>query len=106
MNSLALLQRIRESVQQGSYRLSVHAERERDADQVTNAEIRETFGAGHIELLEDYPDDPRGHSVLVLGFSNAGVPIHAAIGLSRTQVVFITIYRPDPESWYDWRRRV
>jgi len=97
---------VQQAVQRDDYHLSVHAEQEREADRISNAEIREAFGSGRAELLEDYADDPRGHSLLILGFTDAGLPVHAVIGLSRSRVVFVTIYRPDAGAWYDWRRRV
>ncbi len=106
MNGNSPLQFIQRAVEAGDYRLSNHAEQEREADQITRAEIDEAFGSRQAELLEDYRDDSRGHSMLVLGLTNTGLPLHAVIGLSRRQVFFVTIYRPDPEKWYDWRRRV
>ncbi len=105
MNGSSFLQRIRQSVRQKLYSLTIHAQRECDSDSITIEELEEAFGSEQIELLEDYPDDARGHSVLVLGFGKAASPIHAVIGLSRQRLVFITVYRPDPDEWYDWRRR-
>jgi hypothetical protein len=89
------------------YPLTSHAEREREADTITIVELEEAFGSDAVELLELYSDDPRGPSGLFLGFTNHQRPIHAVIGLSDPGViVFITLYRPDPVLWYDWRRRV
>ena len=103
----ALIQRIREAVRRDGYRLTAHAESEREADIISVQEIEEAFGSESIELLEEYPDDPRGSSTLLLGFTKAESPLHAVIGLSSPDViVFITLYRPDPDLWYDWRRRV
>lgn len=102
-----MIQRISETVRRGAYRLTVHAESQREADAIFAREIGEAFGSESIELLEEYPDDPRGLSALFLGFTRARSPLHAVIGLSSPDVVvFITLYRPDPGLWYDWRRRV
>lgn len=30
------------------------------------------------ELIEDYPEDKRGHSCLMLGFGDEGRPVHVA----------------------------
>ncbi len=106
MNADVMLHHIQQAIQMGDYSLSTHAEEEREADQITRAEILEAFAGEHVELLEDYSADPRGHSMLVMGFTNAGLPIHAVFGVSGVQVLFITVYRPDPQKWYDWRRRV
>jgi hypothetical protein len=41
---------------------------------ITTAEVRTVIGRG--DLVEDYPNDPRGHSCLMLGFGEGGRPIH------------------------------
>lgn len=106
MEPPSLLVRIQRGVQDGDYRLTIHAEQERDADSITIEEIEEAFGAGGPELLEEYPADPRGPTALLLGFTKAGSAIHAVVGYSRSRLAFVTIYRPNPEKWYDWRRRI
>jgi len=45
----------------------MHAERERQAERITTAELETVLRS--CDVLEDYPDDPRGHSCLVLGFA-------------------------------------
>ena len=61
---------------------------------------------GKVSLLEDYPIDPRGHSCLILGFTKASLPIHIVCGyLFEEEFLIITLYRPDPEQWIDWRTR-
>ena len=101
------LQRVRQAVRAGAYVLTTHAEQDRETDGITTGEIEEALGSEDIELLEDYPDDPRGPSALSLGFDRSGHPLHALIGMSSHDVIFfITLYRPDSNLWYDWRRRV
>lgn len=56
-------------------------------------------------IIEDYPEDKRGHSSLVLGFTKNGLPIHMVCALHEGILVIITIYRPDPDLWIDWRIR-
>lgn len=100
-------QRVRDAVRGGAYRLTGHAEREREADTILLREIEEAFGSRMPYLLENYPDDPRGPSALFLGFTTAGKALHAVIGLSGLDIiVFVTLYRPDPSLWRDWRTRV
>lgn len=104
--SLEAITRVRRAVREGAYRLTEHAEREREADAILMSEVEEAFGSDETELLEDYPDDPRGPSALCLGFTRERDPLHAVIGLSLPEViVFVTLYRPDAHLWYDWRRR-
>ncbi len=100
-----LLAEIQDRVQAKRYRLSSHAEREREADQIAVQEIEEALLSSTCEVLEDYPDDPRGHSCLVLGFTASGLPLHAVCGLAREMLIIITLYRPDPAEWMNWRTR-
>jgi hypothetical protein len=54
-------------VAEGNYEFSWHAEREREADMIPVRELEEALE--NWEIIEGYPDDPRGPSCLVLGFS-------------------------------------
>jgi hypothetical protein len=49
-------QRIRKLIQSGQYEFSKHAEREREADEITMAEFEEALA--HCETIEEYPNDP------------------------------------------------
>ena len=103
----ASIQSVRLALRNGAYRLTQHAEREREVDAISMREIEEALGSEALELLEDYPDDPRGSSGLFLGFTTDGNPLHAVVGLSSPDhVVLVTIYRPRAALWYDWPRRV
>jgi hypothetical protein len=62
--------------------------------------------ASTCELVEDYPDDPRGHSCLVLTFEAGARPLHVVLGFADpSHLVVITVYEPDPKQWIDWRVR-
>lgn len=63
------LKQIMSLISQKDYRLTLHAEFERDADQITVEEIEEALFSPEAKIIEDYPNDPRGHSCLVLGFT-------------------------------------
>lgn len=56
---------IRDKVRQGEYEISFHAEKERCAEDITIPDLETALCNG--EILEDYPDDLRGPSCLVLG---------------------------------------
>jgi hypothetical protein len=100
-----LSSRIAGLVKARRYRFSSHAEKERDSDQITLDEFEHALGAGP-EVIENYPTDPRGASCLALGLTAKGEPIHAVCGLSVPNViVVITIYRPNPSEWLNWRTR-
>lgn len=74
----AVLERLRALMTAGRYRLTLHAEEEHDADEITIDDIEEAYSDAPGEIIEDYPDDPRGHSALVLAFTKAQDPLHAS----------------------------
>lgn len=100
-----VMARVRSLVGRGRYRLSIHAERERDADRIQIAELEQALVSARLELIEDYPEDPRGHSQLVLGFTKADQPIHVVCAVHEGTLIIITVYRPDPKLWQDHRIR-
>ncbi len=67
------------------------------------SELEDALSSTEMELLEDYREDPRGHSHLVLGFTRAKQPIHAVCAVHEGVLVIITVYRPDPRVWQHYR---
>jgi uncharacterized protein DUF4258 len=53
----------RQQIRSGAYEFNGHAEDERQVDRFTISEVEEALLNG--EILEDYPNDPRGPSCLV-----------------------------------------
>lgn len=92
-------------VRQRRYKTSHHAEVEREAETITIDDIKAAILNG--ELLEDYPDDPRGHSCLVLGTAEDGRPLHVVLTILTQieEVLIITIYVPTLPKWLDPRTR-
>ena len=94
---------IRQCVEKDDYEFSLHADDERLSDGLTIAELEEVLCS--CELIEDYPDDPRGPSCLVLG-SATGRPLHVVCGLTKQQkLLLITVYRPTMPKWRDEKTR-
>ena len=96
-------------VRQGKYEFSIHAQQERLEEDLDVTEIEAALVQG--EMLEAYPNDPRGESCLVLGFADAK-PIHTVLGWARIRgedediLRIITVYIPQPPKWNDpWTRR-
>ncbi|MFQ5865515.1 MAG: DUF4258 domain-containing protein [bacterium] len=67
-------------------------------------EVREIVNNG--EIIEDYPEDPRGHSCLILGIGQDERPIHVVCAPKDDFLAIITAYLPDPNEWEnDFRTR-
>jgi len=99
-----ILQRIREQIQKDDYEFTLHAEHGREDEHILVEELEQSVIAG--ELLEDYPNDPRGHSCLITGYSPIGRSIHSVWGLLPDgRVRVITVYIPLPPKWIDARTR-
>jgi hypothetical protein len=93
---------IQAKVRANQYLYSHHAEIERQADELTFAEIEEALLNGTV--LENYPDTGRGESCLIVGFAGT-TPIHIVCGWRKDKVVLITVYIPRPPKFSDpWTR--
>lgn len=68
-------------------------------------EIRQVIYNG--STIEDYPDDPRGPSCLMLGFGVEGRAIHVVCAPREDYLAVITAYVPEAGDWADdFKRRV
>lgn len=99
-----MIEWIVEQVKRGNYQLKLHvAERaiERGIDPL---HIKEALLCGRV--IEDYPDDKRGHSCLVWGKDSNGRDIHMVCGVAYEILWIITAYLPDEKEWETpWMRR-
>jgi hypothetical protein len=76
----------------------------RPTDMISTSEVERVIAEG--EIVEDYPEDVRGPSRLMLG-SSEGRPIHVVCSPKDEYLAIITAYVPDPSQWSpDFRRRV
>ncbi len=58
------------------------------------------------DVIEDYLEDIRGHSCLMLGYSIEGRPIHVVCSPKEEYLAIITVYLPDARRWEaDWKTR-
>ena len=64
---------------------------------ISVAEVRNVVERG--ELVEDYPQDVRGHSCLILGYGVGGTPIHVVCSPKGDYLDIITAYIPSLEEW-------
>ena len=91
---------IRAEIEKQSYEISLHADDERIAEGLTVSQIE--FALSNCKIIEQYPDDPRGESCLVLGFTPEGTPVHIVCGKNPSEhLILITVYVPTMPKWRD-----
>jgi len=56
------------------------------------------------EMIEDYPEDPRGHSCLLRGEISSERIVHVVCSPKEDYLAIITAYIPDAAEWDDTRR--
>ena len=95
---------IKRQLENGHYETTHHAEKEREEEDISLKDIKNAIMNG--EVIEDYPNDPRGKSCLICGLSLDGRPIHVVCGYKEGMPVrIITTYRPQPPKWITPIRR-
>ncbi len=70
---------------------------------ISTTEVRQVIKRG--ELIEDYPEDVRGHSCLILGHGDNSRPIHVVCSPKEDYLAVITAYLPNPQQWADNLRK-
>ena len=101
------LDQIKSLVAKGEVCISDHGYNELAADAIFAKDV--VSGMPAAEMVEDYPDFPKGPCVLVLEQDRYGKPIHAVWGIAKGQTapaVLVTAYRPTTDRWSaDFKRR-
>lgn len=94
------LKRIREAAKK-KYLFLPHALRQmnRPERMISTAEIRQVIEQG--EIVENYPEDARGHSCLMLGRGVANRPLHVVCAHKEDYLAIITAYIPAEKEWVD-----
>lgn len=64
---------------------------------ITSQDVRRVVLRG--EIIEDYPEDVRGHSCLLLGSDLGGRPVHVVCSPKPEFLAIITAYTPEPNEW-------
>jgi hypothetical protein len=64
---------------------------------ITPSDVEAAISQGR--LVEDYPEDVRGHSCLLLGFGTDSRAVHVVCAPKVDYLSIITAYRPDPAQW-------
>jgi hypothetical protein len=64
---------------------------------ITVEEVRSAVLRG--EIIEDYPEDARGHSCLMLGAGDSGRAVHVVCAPKNDYLAIITAYLPEGHEW-------
>jgi len=64
---------------------------------ITTAEVKKILFEG--EVIEDYPEDVRGHSCLLLGLGETERAIHVVCSPKDEYLAIITAYHPNEGQW-------
>jgi hypothetical protein len=93
------------AIRSNRVRITDHADEEAEADKLSFDEIY--FSVLQGEIIEDYPTDFPYPSCLIYGDTFGGDPVHSVWGYNPINqwAVLITVYRPDPKRWLNWRKR-
>ncbi|MDD3726104.1 MAG: DUF4258 domain-containing protein [Candidatus Ratteibacteria bacterium] len=70
---------------------------------ISRDEIKEVIKSG--EIIEDYPEDKRGHSCLIMGWTKEKRCIHVVCAPKEDYLAVITAYIPSGEEWEGFIRR-
>lgn len=95
---------IRRAHRAGTWAMTHHARVQAGRRKIHDEELVAALALG--EILESYPDDPRGPSALVLGHTQSVRPVHAVCAFDPSgTLIIITAYEPEPPRWTDERTR-
>jgi len=99
------IESIIDAIQNGRVKITDHADEEAANDDLSFEEIY--FSVQHGEIIEHYPKDKPHPSCLIMGMNFSGTPIHSvwAYNAESLWVVLVTVYRPDPARWLNWKAR-
>ena len=101
-----ILQRVREAADKRSLFLPHTIRQMSHPDRmIATTEVEAVVKTG--EIIEDYPEDARGHSCLMLGFGRNNRVIHVVCAPKDEYLAIITAYLPKPDQWTsDFRGRL
>ena len=100
----SLLDSIRRKIGEGNYWFTLHASERMIERDIAVAEVVEALLSKTAEIIEDYPNAPRGSSCLVLGKTARGRSLHVHSSYP-PGVAIITSYQPEPNDWVNERTR-
>jgi len=93
------IERMRQFASERRLCVTLHARKEMDADSVGIEALAQALASATAEIIEDYPEDQRGHSHLILAWLEGEEAVHVCCALHESELVIITVYRPDTQEW-------
>jgi hypothetical protein len=99
-----LLSAIQAVVRRDRYLVTEHAARQAEKRHIAVHELKEALLSDEAEVIEDYLEDRRGSSCLVLGVTEGGRILHVQVSYP-TRVWIITVYEPGEDKRLDPRTR-
>ena len=98
------LNQIRSQLSAGEFNFSLHALKRVVERNISEIDIKQV--GMNASIIEEYPEDKYSPSCLLLGFTQAGRPLHIQVSLADTDFVkIITLYEPSAEEWIDYSQR-
>jgi len=92
-------------IKNGRIKITDHADEEAQEDALTYEDVYHSVRGG--EIIELYLSDRPYLSCLIYGETTSCDPVHSVWGYNEKTgwTVMITVYRPDPKLWIEWRER-
>lgn len=99
------IEHIIKAIESNKVKITDHADEEAQADSLSFDEI--FFSVIQGEIIEDYKTDKPSPSCLILGKTFRGNPVHSVWAYNEKSgwAVLITVYKPDPSLWIEWKER-
>jgi len=96
---------ITEAIQSNRINVTRHAKQEAKNDSLTLDDI--LFSTYNGEIIADYSYDKPYPSCLIYGNTSLGEPVHSVWAYDSVNqiAILITVYRPDPTRWINWKER-
>ncbi len=93
------------AIRSNKIRITDHADEEAQSDRLSFDEVFTSVLYG--EIIEEYPTDKPFPSCLIFGQNLKREPVHSvwAYNTENQWAVLITVYRPDPSRWVNWKTR-
>lgn len=96
---------ITQAISLQNYSITDHADEEAECDELDLDDILHSVHNG--EIIEEYRNNQPFPRCLIYGPGRNGEPIHSVwdYDAENERAILITVYRPDPRRWADWRYR-